>query len=150
VSTCVLTPMAVDRDVPSNRPLPQEMLYYARSDTHFLLFIYDNVRSLLLNRADGPESLQKVLDASSRTSLQVYSRETYDVEEGSGVNGWGAFLAKFSNQGAVGIEADRRTAVVVAVHVWRDRVARELDESPAYVFPMSPSKVIDGFLLACL
>lgn len=115
------------------RPLPEEMLFYARSDTHFLLFVYDNLRNLLLQRPDGAESVQKVLNASSRTALQVYTREPYDMDWGSGVNGWRIFLHKFGGYGATGPDADRRKAVVVAVHSWRDRVARELDESPLYV-----------------
>lgn len=109
------------------------MLYYARSDTHFLLFVFDNLRNLLLNRSDGVESVQKVLDASSTTSLQVYNREMYDAEEGSGANGWGTFLTKFGNQRTVGTEPDRRRSLIVAIHSWRDRIARELDESPPYV-----------------
>lgn len=134
VSASVPTFVAVQPLGPSNRPLPREMLYYARSDTHFLLFVFDNLRNLLLNRSDSLESVQKVLDASSRTSLQVYNREMYDVEEGSGANGWAAFLTKFGNHGTAEFEIDRRKALVVAVHGWRDRVARELDESPPYVF----------------
>jgi exosome complex exonuclease RRP6 len=123
------------------------MLYYARSDTHFLLFIFDNLRNLLLMRSDGLESVEKVLDASSMTSLQVYTREMYDAEEGSGANGWGAFLIKFGNQGTVGTEPDRRRSLIVAVHTWRDRIARELDESPLYVsFRRRPSKAIDNIL----
>ena len=33
------------------RPLPEEMLLYARSDTHYLLYIYDCLRNALLDRA---------------------------------------------------------------------------------------------------
>ncbi|KAF8315606.1 hypothetical protein DL93DRAFT_840172 [Clavulina sp. PMI_390] len=94
-----------------------------------------HLRNLLLQRPDGPESVQRVLNASSRTALQVYVREMYDAEFGEGILGWRSFLAKFGGNSAVGTEADRRKAIVVAVHSWRDRVARELDESPAFVLP---------------
>ncbi|KAK0449394.1 ribonuclease H-like domain-containing protein [Armillaria borealis] len=35
------------------RPLPQEMLKYPRSDIHFLLFIYNNLRNALLDRGES-------------------------------------------------------------------------------------------------
>lgn len=38
------------------RPLPDEMLEYARSDTHFLLFIYDNLRNALVDRGTTSRS----------------------------------------------------------------------------------------------
>lgn len=118
--------------LPSHRPLPEEMLFYARSDTHFLLFIYDNLRNLLIQHSNSAESVQQVLVASSRTALQVYVKELYDAEHGLGAFGWKAFLSKFGAYGQVpGEETDKRKAILVAMHVWRDRVAREMDESTA-------------------
>lgn len=110
------------------------MLFYARSDTHFLLFVYDNLRNLLIQHSNGPESVRQVLGASSRTALQVYAKELYDVEHGLGPFGWKVFLSKFGAYGQIpGEETDRRKAIVVAMHIWRDRVAREMDESTASV-----------------
>jgi exosome complex exonuclease RRP6 len=114
------------------RPLPEEMLFYARSDTHFLLYIYDCLRNLLLERSSGSEeSVRRVLMASNRTALQVYTREGYDTAKGSGNNGWHIFLLKFGTAGlsVSPAEIERRKAVVIAAHIWRDRVAREEDES---------------------
>lgn len=114
------------------------MLYYARSDTHYLLYIYDNLRNLLLAQPNSTDSMDEVLINSSRTALQVFQREMYDIEEGRGPNGWRIFLAKFGNNyGNVENEKEkeRRKAIVVAMHVWRDRIAREMDESPAYILP---------------
>ena len=133
------------------RPLPQEMLDYARSDTHFLLFIYDNLRNALLDRSrsrsSSPSSsshkpqhalLTQVLTRSAETSLRVYVKEPYDAADGSGPGGWDT-LAKKWNKGAlmaggpgVGIGAMQRE-VYVRVHSWRERVAREEDESTRYV-----------------
>ena len=133
------------------RPLPQEMLDYARSDTHFLLFIYDNLRNALLDRSrsrsSSPSSsshkpqhalLTQVLTRSAETSLRVYVKEPYDAADGSGPGGWDT-LAKKWNKGAlmaggpgVGIGAMQRE-VYVRVHGWRERVAREEDESTRYV-----------------
>lgn len=119
-----------------HRPLPEEMMYYARSDTHYLLYIYDNLRNLLL--AHSTDWVDEVLINSSRTALQVFQREMYDIEEGRGPNGWRTFLAKFGNNYGnteSEKEKERRKAIVVAMHVWRDRIAREMDESPAYILP---------------
>lgn len=133
------------------RPLPEDMLKYARSDTHFLLYIYDNLRNALLDRSQSQarsrsssptsshptpaqELLYQSLERSAETSLRVYSKESYDPIEGSGSTGWDT-LAKKWNKGAlmaggpgVGIGALQRE-VYKSVHGWRERVAREEDES---------------------
>ncbi|KAH9829634.1 uncharacterized protein C8Q71DRAFT_717962 [Rhodofomes roseus] len=149
------------------RPLPEEMLAYARSDTHFLLYIYDNLRNALLDRgqsqsrAGTPPSSQtphesqsqtpaahalvrEVLARSEETALRVYEKELYDYAEGGGPGGWDT-LAKKWNKGALtaGAETQAGTGSVYAVqravyrcvHAWRDRVAREEDESTRYVLP---------------
>ncbi|KAF8184172.1 hypothetical protein BJ912DRAFT_975089 [Pholiota molesta] len=137
------------------RPLPEDMLKYARSDTHFLLYIYDNLRNALLDRSQSQarsrspsptsahptpaqELLYQSLERSAETSLRVYSKEPYDPIEGSGSTGWDT-LAKKWNKGAlmaggpgVGIGALQRE-VYKSVHGWRERVAREEDESTRYV-----------------
>ncbi|KAF5315383.1 hypothetical protein D9619_007468 [Psilocybe cf. subviscida] len=147
------------------RPLPEDMLKYARSDTHFLLYIYDNLRNALLDRSQsqsraqspsaGPSTLtpapstsstptasrgllSEVLFRSADTSLRVYAKEMYDINDGTGSGGWDT-LAKKWNKGAllaggpgVGVGAMQRE-VYRAVHWWRERVAREEDESTRYV-----------------
>ncbi|KAF9468748.1 hypothetical protein BDZ94DRAFT_1304497 [Collybia nuda] len=141
------------------RPLPKEMLEYARSDTHFLLYIYDNLRNALLDRAlsrsqsmspsgsptldpsDLPHILIKqVLARSEETALKTYEKEMYDVSGGRGSNGWDTLARKW-NKGAllaggpgVGVGALQR-AVYICIHRWRDSVAQEEDESTRYVLP---------------
>jgi exosome complex exonuclease RRP6 len=124
------------------------MVKYARADTHFLLFIYDNLRNALLDRAlsrgasptsragspstaAAPEAfVQEVLSRSAETALRVYSPDPYDAEGGMGFNGWDT-LARRWNKLALGIDGapSVQREVFRAVHVWRDRVAREEDES---------------------
>ena len=129
------------------------MLTYARSDTHFLLFIYDNLRNALIDRAqsraqspsdpstsaaaNGGEPSQalvrEVLSRSEETALRVYEREVYDVVSGSGPGGWDTLARKW-NKGQL-MAAERDSAgkrIYRAVHAWRDRVAREEDESTRY------------------
>lgn len=131
------------------------MLHYARSDTHFLLFIYDHLRNALLDRAqsraqspsneNAPSTssanpshalVRIVLTRSEETSLRVCEREVYDSENGSGPGGWDTLARKW-NKGTL-MAGERETAsrrIYRAVHAWRDRVAREEDESTRYVLP---------------
>jgi len=130
----------------SSRPLPDEMLKYARADTHFLLHVYDNLRNALLDRAVSrsaspttsranspiaPDAfVREVLSRSEETALRVYSLEFYDVAGGAGTNGWDT-LARRWNKPTLGIEGipSVQREVFLAVHLWRDRVARKEDES---------------------
>ncbi|KAF7354798.1 Exosome complex exonuclease RRP6 [Mycena sanguinolenta] len=107
------------------RPLPEDMLQYARSDTHFLLFIYDNLRNALLDRAVSraqsqsrspsprparhsppsgtpPEQalIRQALARSEETALRTYEKEMYDAELGTGSGGWDTLARKW-NKGAL-------------------------------------------------
>lgn len=117
------------------RPLPEEMLTYARSDTHFLLYIYDRLRLSLIERAQtniAPEAsfstaisaiikgtvsdkpahvlLNDVLARSTRTALRLYDREAYDAEFGVGTGGWDALARKW-NKGALANSASETNGV---------------------------------------
>ncbi|KAG1898234.1 ribonuclease H-like domain-containing protein [Suillus fuscotomentosus] len=117
------------------RPLPEEMLTYARSDTHFLLYIYDRLRLSLIERAQtniAPEAsfstaisaiikgtvsdkpahvlLNDVLARSTRTALRLYDREAYDAEFGVGTGGWDTLARKW-NKGALANSASETNGV---------------------------------------
>jgi exosome complex exonuclease RRP6 len=113
------------------RPLPKEMLKYARDDTHYLLYIYDRMRNELISNGDPTtHNLMKVtLERSERTSLKVYHKDIYN-ENGSGRYGW----ANIINRDPKSLNGEQ-FAVLKAVHKWRDQTAREEDESPRYVMP---------------
>jgi len=132
------------------------MLAYARSDTHFLLFIYDNLRNALVDRATSRTSetprpqantnssnfdpkyslLREVLSRSEETSLRSHKTENYDEEEGSGPGGWDTIARKW-NKVAFTKAADKSISksIYLQIHDWRDRIAREEDESTVYVLP---------------
>ncbi|KAI6147295.1 ribonuclease H-like domain-containing protein [Pisolithus tinctorius] len=99
------------------RPLPVEMLAYAQSDTHFLLYIYDRLRLALVEKAtsqfasdSSPDSMptatgsgtdpytfiRSVLARSARTSLRLYEVEAYDALGGSGSGGWDTLARKWN------------------------------------------------------
>lgn len=113
------------------RPLPVEMLNYARSDTHFLLYIYDCLRNELLDKSTADGNLVKVcLQRSSEIALQKYDKDVYDPVQGSGAGGWKNMLAKWKYA-----MNPQQLAVFKALHSWRDHTAREEDESWRYVLP---------------
>lgn len=58
------------------RPLPQEMIEYARADTAYLHFLYDSMRKDLF-KAHGQEGLQAVLNASRQWCLKRYEKDTF-------------------------------------------------------------------------
>ncbi|CAA93168.2 exosome 3'-5' exoribonuclease subunit Rrp6 [Schizosaccharomyces pombe] len=116
------------------RPLPREMLKYAQSDTHYLLYIWDHLRNELISKsAERKENLmQSVFNSSKQISLRKYELEPYDPIYGLGTDGWRNVLTKFGSSKIIGREA---LMIYRALHDWRDSVARKEDESVRYVLP---------------
>ncbi|KAG5513589.1 hypothetical protein PMAC_001021 [Pneumocystis sp. 'macacae'] len=113
------------------RPLPEEMLSYARSDTHFLLYIYDQLKNeLLLKSTLSHNLLLLVLSASNNVALKVFEKDKYDID-GFGVDGWKNILQKWSNC----LTSELQVSVLISLHQWRDKIARQEDESVRYVLP---------------
>ncbi|KAL8735633.1 MAG: hypothetical protein Q9166_000802 [cf. Caloplaca sp. 2 TL-2023] len=114
------------------RPLPEQMYNYARSDTHFLLYIFDSLRNELLSKSNrtNPNGnlIDGVRDLSKGEALQRYERQFYDAKTGSGLNGWCALLGR-----SPGPFKTEQLAVFQAVHEWRDKVARQKDESLLHI-----------------
>lgn len=104
------------------------MLYYARSDTHYLLYIYDMVRNELLEHPNpGQNSMDFVEKNSKEVSLQTYETPICDGETGYGTRGWFNPLTRSPSLGS------EPFSVYKAVFKWRDDMARTHDESPAFV-----------------
>jgi len=104
------------------RPLEKmdsEMLLYARSDTHYLLAVYDRLRAELWDKG-GEESLRTVLDASKAICKLTWVKEVYNPD------GW-----RLAIRGRVlSEEAALRAA---SLWDWRDATARIEDESSGFV-----------------
>ncbi|KAI0533842.1 ribonuclease H-like domain-containing protein [Xylaria digitata] len=115
------------------RPLPEEMFYYARSDTHYLLYIYDNLRNELLSSSQPGTSsndlMYHVLDRSKETALRRHESSMYDAETGQGPFGWFNMLIRQS----AGKFSKEQFSVFRAIHQWRDELARQEDESPLFI-----------------
>ncbi|MCJ1307761.1 exosome nuclease subunit [Agyrium rufum] len=109
------------------RPLPKELFDYARSDTHFLLYIYDNLRNELVEKSDlsnpGSDLVTAVLEASKEEALQNYEKAPYDTAHGLGANGWYNMIAR-----TPALFNQEQFSVFRAVHQWRDEMARKEDE----------------------
>ncbi|WBW71637.1 exosome 3'-5' exoribonuclease subunit Rrp6 [Schizosaccharomyces osmophilus] len=116
------------------RPLPKDMLSYAQSDTHYLLYIWDHLRNdLLENSTKRKENLlQTVENNSKQIALRKYEVEPYDPVYGLGTDGWRNVLSKFGSTKIIGREA---ISIFRALHDWRDSTARKEDESVRYVMP---------------
>lgn len=110
------------------------MFFYARADTHYLLYIYDNLRNELVDRSDvtDPEEdrLERVLQKSKETSLLRFERQIYDEKTGKGAGGWLPLLIK-----TPALLSNEQFAVFRAVHGWRDMIARKDDDSTNFVMP---------------
>eukprot|EP00850_Spirogloea_muscicola_P013094 SM000087S23376 [mRNA] locus=s87:380220:386117:- [translate_table: standard] len=123
------------------RPLPADMLKYAREDTHYLLFIYDRLKEALLKKdaklmangegklaEDGEASLQslllEVLNRSKALCCKLYEKELLTET---------SHLRLYQTQQT---ELDAwQLAVLAGLYRWRDAVARREDESTCYVLP---------------
>ena len=110
------------------------MLDYARSDTHFLLYVYDNLRNELIDqsnnkRPDG-DLISTVLEESKKECLQRYERPFYDTQRGMGRYGWFNLLVR-----TPALFTKEQFAVFRAVHEWRDTLARKEDEGINTIMP---------------
>ncbi|KAJ1658739.1 exosome nuclease subunit [Dispira simplex] len=134
------------------RPLPREMMLYAQSDTHFLLYIFDHLRRELLSYTNttDPYTSQQVTEMetakgkknitfpfmrlahkrSGETAMKTYVKEGYDSKYGEGESGWRRALKRYPR-----VMDRQQFAVFRELHAWRDRIAREEDESLRYVLP---------------
>ncbi|OAR00136.1 hypothetical protein LLEC1_06345 [Akanthomyces lecanii] len=115
------------------RPIPEEMLYYARSDTHYLLHIYDQVRNDLVSSSnrDVPEQdlIGRALQKSRELSLSRHVHPGYNEETGEGPRGWYNYVLKHSH---LSYDAAQFT-LFKTIWKWRDDTARKEDESPNFV-----------------
>ncbi|TVY60874.1 Exosome complex exonuclease RRP6, partial [Lachnellula suecica] len=135
------------------RPLPEEMFFYARADTHFLLYIYDNMRNELIDKTNSAIAdenwMETVLQKSKDVSLLRYERQIYNTESGRGPGGWYPLLVK-----TPALFNQEQFAVFKAVHGWRDQISREDDDSTAFVMPnnviFSIAKLVPNDMVALL
>lgn len=118
------------------RPLLPPMLAYARSDTHFLLNIYDQLRNKLILKGDG--RLQEVLYESRQVSKRrfEYSKFRPTSATSSVVSPvMGNPKEPFSNIMAQYRVPYHKMPLVRALYQWRDDLAKKTDESVRFIMP---------------
>lgn len=129
------------------RPLPQQLLKYAQQDTHYLLFIYDHMRNDLINHANGlPTLIKGVFHDSKIVCLKRYIKPI--INENSYRDLYLKSKRSFDNQQLFALRE---------IYDWRDKIAREEDESYPYVLPNhmllqiaeSLPREIQGILACC-
>nr|XP_048317641.1 exosome component 10 [Myodes glareolus] len=107
------------------RPLPEEMLSYARDDTHYLLYIYDRMRLELWERGnDQPVQLQVVWQRSRDICLKKFVKPIFTDE---------SYLELYRKQKKH--LNSQQLAAFQLLFSWRDKTARREDESYGYVLP---------------
>ncbi|CAG0902592.1 unnamed protein product [Darwinula stevensoni] len=107
------------------RPLPDPMVKYAREDTHYLLNVYDQMKNELLQKGNAQKNLiHSVISQSRDVCLTVYRKPKF--AETSYMELYKR-SRKFFNA--------RQLYALQELFRWRDKVAREEDESIGYVLP---------------
>ncbi|KAK3565668.1 hypothetical protein QTP86_014057, partial [Hemibagrus guttatus] len=107
------------------RPLPQEMIEYAQADTHYLLYVYDRLRADLFDVANGqPALVQLVWSKSKDLCLKKYLKPIFTEE---------SYMELYKRQ-KKRFNSQQLTAFRL-MYAWRDKLAREEDESTGYILP---------------
>ena len=110
------------------RPLPAELINYARTDTHYLLYIAAKMKNEILSLSNGPsngrKALSTVLSNSAQVTLSVFHKPAFDPE------GYKSILFKHKKS-----FDSQQLAALASIFAWRDAIARQEDESVGFVVP---------------
>ncbi|XP_059189990.1 exosome component 10 [Centropristis striata] len=107
------------------RPLPDEMMQYAQADTHYLLYIYDRVRAQLMDFNHGqPGLLQCVWTKSNSIAQKKYVKPIYTEES----------YLELQRKQKRSFNTQQLTAFRL-LFAWRDKLARQEDESTGFILP---------------
>eukprot|EP00347_Sterkiella_histriomuscorum_P018705 403344491 len=112
------------------RPIPEEMLKYAREDTHYLLYVYDLMRKELIQNAvkqnaSNPLSMyRQVLIKSNQLCQKQYEKPI--------VKDYNYYMIVGRNKT---IQSMKQISVLKMLVKLRDYIARLEDESSQYAIP---------------
>lgn len=133
------------------RPLPEEMIEYARTDAHYLLYIADCLQNELFQGRSGDSTCQysnngdlavtgslyeECVRRSNMICLQLYEKDdaspaTVAVSLLSRYHGYSKpYSGNISDKSK---EDERFRRILYALCEWRDTVARAEDESPRFL-----------------
>lgn len=119
------------------RPLLKAMVAYARSDTHFLLNIYDQLKNMLLDAGDV--KLQEVLYESRQVAKRRFEFTKFRPLVSSNLVSC-PIMATNPKEPYLLIMSQfnvpyHKKPIVETLYQWRDKVAKRDDESVRYVIP---------------
>ena len=107
------------------RPLTQDMLQYARSDTRYLIKVYHLMKNALIEKGNENNNLlHSVYDQSNELCKQRYEKPLYRADN---------FLAHLRKSN-VSFNS-RQLYAYKELFDWRNKIAREEDEGEMYVLP---------------
>lgn len=114
------------------RPLTKPMREYARSDTHFLLYIFDELKNTLIES----QKLDKVLFESRNVAVRRFEYTKFKplinqpntYSPGERDEPWKRLVYQYNLPMS-------RSKIVEQLYNWRDQIARQEDESPRYIMP---------------
>ncbi|XP_065371175.1 exosome complex component 10 homolog [Calliphora vicina] len=107
------------------RPLPAELVAYARQDTHFLIYIYERLTNDLLEASNQqPQLLRSIYQRSNEICKKRYNKPRITAD--SHMDLYRKSKRIFDN---------RQLFAFGEIFKWRDSVARLEDESYGYVLP---------------
>jgi len=107
------------------RELPEEMIHYAREDTHYLLFIYDVLRNQLIEQGNEMKNLlRSVYTKSNDICLTLYHKPMLYPD--SYMQAYRKYRGRLN---------DNQLECFRLLYIWRDKTAREEDESCGYTLP---------------
>ncbi|XP_025192206.1 exosome component 10 isoform X1 [Melanaphis sacchari] len=107
------------------RPLSPEAIYYARCDTHYLLYVYDMIKKDLMAMSTNQcNYIELVFQRSADVCKTRY--EVNILSDDSHLSMYKRSKKMFDIQQMYALKH---------IYAWRDKLARELDESPGYILP---------------
>lgn len=107
------------------RPLPQQLIDYARQDTHYLIYVYERLTNDLLHADQGQtQTLRIVYQLSTEVCKKRYTKP--HVGPDSHLDLVRKTKRSFDN---------RQLYALNGIFAWRDATARQEDESYGFVLP---------------
>ncbi|KFK31126.1 hypothetical protein AALP_AA6G071200 [Arabis alpina] len=136
----VATNKLLQREDWRQRPLSEEMVLYARTDAHYLLYIADclttELKQLAIDSSSPDDKFHFLLEASRRSNMTCLQLYTKEIEDYPGNAAASSLINRHLNG-----HGDNSTSFVDAkfqefvreLCAWRDLMARIHDESTRYV-----------------
>ena len=106
------------------RPIPEEMINYAREDTHYLHFVYQKLKTDLMAKGVGDNLLTATWNNSRQTCLKKYKIPSIGADSHMDIYRKSKMMFN-----------DRQLFAFKEIFHWRDKVARMEDESLGFVLP---------------